>query len=57
MIEGRGPRQDTSRTCSPKGMVRAAASRAGFKVLGLRDAFLRMKYGNEVIGLFAVLQK
>jgi predicted TPR repeat methyltransferase len=37
--------------------VREAAAAAGLQVERLEEAFLRMEYGEEVIGLFAILRK
>ena len=37
--------------------VREVAAQAGFELAQLNEAFLRYEYGEEVMGLYAVLRK
>jgi predicted TPR repeat methyltransferase len=48
---------DTGRYNHHPDHVRAVAAAVGMTVGTLNEAFLRMEYGEEVMGLFAVLQK
>ncbi len=48
---------DTGRYAHHPDHVRAAAKAAGLNVERLDQAFLRMEYGSEVTGLFAVVRK
>lgn len=48
---------DTGRYTHHPDHVRDAAQAAGLDVVRLDQAFLRMEYGSEVTGLFAVLKK
>jgi predicted TPR repeat methyltransferase len=48
---------DTGRYTHHPDHVREAAAAAGLTVAHISEAFLRMEYGEEVIGLFAVLVK
>jgi predicted TPR repeat methyltransferase len=48
---------DTGRYTHHPDHVRKAAAKAGLTVARMDESFLRMEYGNEVTGLFAVLQK
>ena len=48
---------DTGRYAHHPDHVRDAAAEAGLAVAVLNEAFLRMEYGSEVIGIFAVLKK
>jgi predicted TPR repeat methyltransferase len=48
---------DTGRYNHHPDHVRAVAEQVGLKVAAINEAFLRMEYGEEVMGLFAVLQK
>jgi predicted TPR repeat methyltransferase len=46
---------DTGRYTHHPDHVREVAAKAGLTVAGLNQSFLRMEYGEEVIGLFALL--
>jgi predicted TPR repeat methyltransferase len=48
---------DTGRYAHHPDHVREAAARSGLTVERLDESFLRMEYGEEVIGLFAILAK
>jgi predicted TPR repeat methyltransferase len=48
---------DSGRYVHHKDHIAEAASGADFRLLRLEEAFLRMEYGNDVIGLFAAMQK
>ena len=48
---------DTGRYAHHAEHVREVAAAAGLTVGSLQEAFLRLEYGSDVIGLFAVLQK
>ncbi|HEX2759434.1 MAG TPA: hypothetical protein VHM27_02925, partial [Rhizomicrobium sp.] len=48
---------DTGRYNHHPDHVREVAEKAGLTVGVINQAFLRMEYGEEVMGLFAVLQK
>ncbi len=48
---------DTGRYTHHPDHVRDAAAQAGLEVLQLNEAFLRYEYGEEVMGLYAVLSK
>jgi predicted TPR repeat methyltransferase len=48
---------DTGRYNHHPDHIRAVAAAAGLTVGCINEAFLRMEYGEEVMGLFAVLQK
>jgi predicted TPR repeat methyltransferase len=48
---------DTGRYTHHPDHVREAAAKAGLEVARMDEAFLRMEYGEEVMGLFAVLVK
>jgi len=48
---------DTGRYAHHPDHVRDAANAAGLEVAVLNEAYLRMEYGSEVIGIFAVLTK
>ncbi|MBV9548754.1 MAG: methyltransferase domain-containing protein [Alphaproteobacteria bacterium] len=48
---------DTGRYSHHPDHVRACAAAAGLTVCRINEGFLRMEYGEEVTGLFAVLQK
>jgi predicted TPR repeat methyltransferase len=48
---------DTGRYNHHPAHVREVAEKSGLQVACINEAFLRMEYGEEVMGLFAVLQK
>jgi len=48
---------DTGRYTHHPDHVREVAAQAGFEVAQLNEAFLRYEYGEEVMGLYAVLRK
>jgi predicted TPR repeat methyltransferase len=48
---------DSGRYVHTKDHIGAAAAQAGLTPLRVEEGFLRMEYGNEVTGLFAVLRK
>jgi predicted TPR repeat methyltransferase len=48
---------DTGRYSHHPDHVRDAAAQAGFDVVQLNEAFLRYEYGEDVMGLYAVLNK
>jgi predicted TPR repeat methyltransferase len=48
---------DSGRYAHHKDMITALAADAGMQLLRLDEGYLRMEYGNEVIGLFAAMRK
>lgn len=48
---------DSGRYTHSKEHIQAAAAAAGMKLLRLEEGFVRMEYGDEVMGLYAVLRK
>jgi predicted TPR repeat methyltransferase len=48
---------DTGRYTHHPDHVREAAEKAGLAVAGLSEAFLRFEYGEDVMGLYAILRK
>jgi predicted TPR repeat methyltransferase len=48
---------DTGRYTHHPDHVREVAAQAGFELAQLNEAFLRYEYGEEVMGLYAVLRK
>ena len=48
---------DTGRYTHHPDHVRDVAAKAGLAVAHINESFLRMEYGEEVMGLYAILQK